>query len=153
MTTIAPSIASVGSHTFTVSLTLLDGYAFRVDFDEDDLKPLQTDEPEPLGHGDGPAPSRLLAAAVVSCLASSLLFCLRKSRVEVSALKATVVATLSRNERGRLRIDRLDVLLDPTIAPEQRDRLSRCTELFQDYCIVTESVRHGVDVKVTVAAA
>ena len=152
MTTTARAPSSVES-TFAISLTLLDGYSFRVDFDEDTVKPLHTDEPRPLGKGSGPAPSRLLAAAVVNCLASSLLHCLRKSRVDVRSLEAKVVATLGRNERGRLRIERLDVLLDPAIAPEQLDRLSRCTELFEDYCVVTESVLHGIDVRVTVATS
>jgi uncharacterized OsmC-like protein len=137
---------------FDVSLRLLNGYAFRVDF-EDALAPLQTDEPLPLGKGNGPAPSRLLAAAVANCLASSLLFCLRKSRVSVRAMTAQVTATLDRNERGRLRIARLDVSLDPDIVPEELDRLSRCTDLFEDYCVVTESVREGIDVRVTVGAA
>jgi hypothetical protein len=28
--------------------------------------------------------------------------------------------------------------------------LARCERLFEDYCIVTESVRHGIDVNVSV---
>jgi organic hydroperoxide reductase OsmC/OhrA len=138
--------------TFTVSLKLLDGYAFRVDFDDSPV-PLQTDEPRPLGRASGPSPSRLLAVAVTNCLASSLLHCLRKSRVDVGGMTANVVASLGRNERGRLRVDHLDVSLDPRIATEQLDRLSRCTDLFEDYCVVTESVRNGIEVRVKVGDA
>jgi uncharacterized OsmC-like protein len=106
-----------------------------------------------LGKGNGPAPSRLLAAAVMNCLASSLLYCLRKSRVDVSEMRASVVGTLGRSERGRLRIDSLDVTLEPGVAPEQLDRMSRCERLFEDYCVVTESVRRGIDVRVRIGPA
>ena len=33
---------------------------------------------------------------------------------------------------------------------ESSDRLRRCSTLFEDSCIVTESVRHGIDVRVSV---
>ena len=85
-----------------------------------------------------------------SCLSASLLFCLRKSWADVSGLRTTVDVSLTRNERGRLRIGGIRVRLAPDLAPEQRERLGRCLELFQDYCIVTESVRDGIDVDVEV---
>ena len=152
MTTLAPVLpAAEGTETFAVSLTLLDGYAFRVEFDDEQLQPLTTDEHSPLGDDRGPSPSRLLAAAVANCLAVSLLHCLRKARVPVVGLEASAVTTLGRNARGRLRIERIVVLLDPRIAPEHMNRLSRCVTLFEDFCIVTESVKQGIDVHVTVA--
>ena len=134
-----------------VKLTLLDGYAFRVDFDSDSIEPLVTDEPPPLGQGQGPAPSRLLVAAVANCLAASLMHSLRRAHVRVDKFEASAVATVSRNENGRWRIERIAVLLDPTLPPEHIGTLQTCTERFEDYCIVTESVRHGIDVHVTVA--
>lgn len=154
MTATVSGVSDAGStSTFSVSLTLLDGYAFRVDFGDEGVEPLRTDEAPPLGHGAGPSPSQLLAAAVVNCLASSLLFCLRKSRVAVSTLEATVVVTLGRTDRGRLRVERLRVLLDPHVPAHDRDQLSRCRDLFEDYCVVTESVRRGIDVQVSVLAS
>ncbi len=57
---------------FSVQLRLLDGYKFEIDFG--DAGHLFSDEPPPLGEGEGPNPSRLLAAAVANCLAASLLF-------------------------------------------------------------------------------
>ncbi|MDP3911719.1 MAG: OsmC family protein [Gemmatimonadales bacterium] len=81
---------SAEEQPFTLSLTLQDGYGFSVDFGEDGVPPLLTDEPAPLGAGRGPNPTRLLAAAVGSCLGASLLFCLRKSRVEVMGLRTSV---------------------------------------------------------------
>lgn len=137
--------------SFSVSLTLLDGYAFRVEFEDDQLDPMTTDEGTPLGEDRGPSPSRLLATAVANCLAASLLHCLRKSQVAVEGLKASARTTLKRNDRGRLRIERIAVRLDPRVPEGDRDRLVRCVSLFEDYCIVTQSVREGIEINVSVA--
>lgn len=138
---------------FTVGLTLRDGYAFNVEFRDDDVPPMVVDELPPLGESNGPNPARLLAAAVGSCLSASLLFCLRKSRIEVTQLRTTVDGSIVRNERGRLRIGGIRVRLAPEVPPEQRERMGRCLDLFQDFCLVTESVREGVAVDVEVANA
>ena len=130
---------------FTVDLTLRDGYAFNVEFADG--------EGPPLGEANGPNPARLLAAAVGSCLSASLLFCLRKSRIEVEELRTIVEGTITRNERGRLRMGGIKVRLVPQITPEQRERMGRCLDLFQDFCIVTESVREGITVDVEVDPA
>lgn len=135
---------------FTLALTLKDGYAFTVDFEQEGVPALLLDEPPPLGAGEGPNPARLLGAAVGGCLGASLLFCLRKSHIDVPALRTTVTGTLVRNERGRLRIGEITVRLAPQVAAEQRERMGRCLELFQDFCIVTESVRQGIAVNVSV---
>jgi len=90
---------------------------------------------------------------VGSCLSASLLYCLRKSRVEVAELRTKVEGTIVRNERGRLRIGGLRVRLAPEVTQEQRERMGRCLDLFQDFCIVTESVRTGIAVDVEVENA
>lgn len=140
---------------FAVNLTLRAGYSFDVEFADGEGPPLIVDELPPLGEANGPNPARLLAAAVGSCLSASLLFCLRKSRIEVAQLRTTVDGTIARNERGRLRISGLRVRLAPDVTAEQRERMGRCLDLFQDFCIVTESVRDGiaVDVEVTTTSA
>ena len=135
---------------FTVSLTLRDGYAFSAAFQGEPLAPLLVDERPPLGRDLGPNPARLLATAIGSCLGSSLLFCLRKARVEVTGLTVGVEVTLERNERGRLRIGAVRVRLAPDIPADQQERITRCVELFEDFCIVTQSVRDGIDVDVVV---
>jgi uncharacterized OsmC-like protein len=139
------------SDRFEVSLTLRAGYEFVVDFG--DAGELVTDEAPPLGHGHGPNPARLLAAAVANCLGASLLFCLRRARIDVATLRATVTGTTARNERGRLRIGELQVTLEPGVPAEMRERLPRCLEIFEDFCIVTESVRQGIPVRVDVRPA
>jgi organic hydroperoxide reductase OsmC/OhrA len=143
---------SGAAEQFEVGLTLRDGYTFTVDFPDEEVPPLVVDERPPLGEGNGPNPARLLAAAVGSCLGASLLFCLRKSHIEVTELRTTVEGTIVRNERGRLRIGGMKVRLAPALTGEQRLRMGRCLDLFQDFCTVTESIREGIPVDVEVAA-
>ncbi|MDX1646209.1 MAG: OsmC family protein [Longimicrobiales bacterium] len=128
-----------------------DHFRFDVLFDDETWAPVVVDEPEPLGEGAGPNAARLLAAAVGNCLAASLLLCLDKSRIEVRDLRATVEGTMERNEKGRFRVAHLDVTLRPFVeGHESSPRFARCLDIFEDFCIVTQSVREGIDVQVTV---
>ena len=140
----------MAENRFRITLDLQHNYAFTAEFGLPGVPPLTLDEPPPLGGGVGPNAARLIAAAVGNCLAASLLFCLRKSRIQVRQLRATVEGSLVRNERGRLRLGEIQVRLAPEVAPEDRDRMGRCLELFEDFCIVTESVRQGIPVTVEV---
>lgn len=137
---------------FSVEVTLRDGYEFGVDFGMDGVDALTVDEPPPLGEGAGPNPARLLAAAVGSCMSASLLFCARRGRVPVEGIRTTVEGTLVRNETGRLRIGGLKVRLHPALG-EDADRWTRCLEVFEDYCIVGQSVRDGIPLDVEVVPA
>jgi organic hydroperoxide reductase OsmC/OhrA len=56
-----------------------------------------------------------------------------------------------RNDQRRLRIGRIDVTLHPTLA-DGGASLDECIAAFEDFCVVTESVRQGVDVRVHVEA-
>ena len=138
---------------FTVDLTLHQGYESTVHFGNGAVPALTLDEPPPLGTGKGPDPSSILAAAVAGCLASSLSFCLRKSRVDLRGVTVHVAGFHGRNAQGRLRVTRLAVTIVPTVGPEDRDRLGRCEELFEDFCVVTEAVRQGIEVRVRVEPA
>lgn len=99
-----------------------------------------------------PDPKDLLARAIGECLSASLLHCLRKARVDVSALRTTVRGTVQRNARGRLRIPGLHVTLEPDLVrAEDRERFARCVSLFEDFCTVTGSVRDGMPIEVVVS--
>jgi uncharacterized OsmC-like protein len=141
------------SREFSVALRLEDGFRFKVDFDQPGVPSLMMDEPVPLGAGEGPNAVRALAAAVGNCLGASLLFCLQRSRVEVDALSVAVNGTIERNEKGRLRVASLQVKLHPDVAEEHLEKLQRCIGLFEDFCIVTQSVRQGLEVDVSVETA
>ncbi|MCS6806902.1 MAG: OsmC family protein [Acidobacteriota bacterium] len=134
----------------TITLEQKKDYEFVVRFDPQDGGTWLMDESPPLGNGQGPDAARVLAAAVGNCLSASLLFCLRKAKIGVQGMKTTVTTSLQRNEQGRLRIGGIRVAIAPEIDPADRERVHRCLELFEDYCVVTQSVRRGIDVQVQV---
>lgn len=134
---------------FRVSLERVDGYEYRVRFGEGSIPDLTTDEAEPLGRGKGPTPSQMLAAAVGNCLAASLLFCLQKSRAEITGMRAFAEGTHVRNEKGRLRVGGIRVRLE--VDGADPEKLRRCAGLFEDFCVVSRSLSQGVPVEVELA--
>jgi organic hydroperoxide reductase OsmC/OhrA len=137
-------------HGIRVDLTLREGFAFDAEVHQDEVPALRVDEPPPLGESQGPNAARLLATAVGHCLSSSLLFCARRARIEIPELRTVVEASLVRNERGRLRIGELRVRLHPGLEPAARERLGRCLEIFEDFCIVGQSVKQGIPLQIEV---
>jgi organic hydroperoxide reductase OsmC/OhrA len=138
------------SDAFEVTVTRLEGYRFEVDFHDGSRTTLQMDEPEPLGEGSGPNAARVLAGAIGNCLSASLLFCLDKAKIEVTELRTHVTGSIQRNEKGRLRLDGLKVRIEPHFDGAPPARIHRCLEIFEDFCIVTASVRSGLDVQMAV---
>jgi organic hydroperoxide reductase OsmC/OhrA len=135
---------------FTLELEQVEGYEFDVGFDWTGLARLRMDEPPPLGGQAGPNASRLLAAAVGNCLSASLLYCLAKEEPPPGAVRTSVTCRVGRNDKGRLRITGLDVRIAIGEALAASPRLARCLVLFEDFCVVTASVRQGVPVTVEV---
>lgn len=135
---------------FTITLDLDHDYQFDADLDLPGVAPLRVDEPPPIGQGNGPSPTRMLATSVGQCLASSALYCLRKARIDVQSMSATVLGEMIRNETGKLRIGHLAVELRPVVQEVDVPRMRRCLEIFEDFCVVTGAVRQGLPVDVTV---
>lgn len=137
--------------TFDLSAIRDEGYRFTIRFDGTEVPPLVTDEPPPLGKGQGPNPSRLLAAALVNCLAASLLFALTKKGVAVKGLEATAHVELGRNEQNRLRVLGVKVMVTPTVGSDaSAAAIDDAIDTFEDFCVVTQSVRSGLSVDVRV---
>jgi uncharacterized protein (DUF302 family)/uncharacterized OsmC-like protein len=135
---------------FDVHLTQVRDYEFRVHFPATNAEDITVDEPPPLGGSKGPNPARLLAAAVANCLAASLYFCLRKALQELGPIVGDAKVALVRNERGRWRVGSLAVTLKLAETLQSLPSLENCLEQFEDFCIVTESVRRGIPVAVSV---
>ena len=140
-----------GERTDHVTLRLARGYEFIAAFgDLANAPPVLLDERPPLGDDRGPNAAALLGAAVGDCLAASLTFCLRKARVSIDGVTAQVATHITRNDQGRFRIGSIDVELVPEVSDADHGRLARCEQLFEDFCIVTSSVREGIPVNVSV---
>ena len=137
----------------SISLEQQGDYEFRIRFDGAAYEDLITDEPPPLGGDHGPNPSRLLLAAVANCLSASLLFALRKFKNQPGALRATATASTERDADGRWRIPRAQVVLHLAEPAAQYQNLDRILAQFENFCVVTQSVRAGVAVAVRVCDA
>lgn len=142
---------STPAGSFDVQLDRLESYRFRITFEGTNADPVVSDEPPPLGGGAGPNPARLLAAAIGNCLAASLLFALGKKGVRAAGMSATVHVELARNERNRLRIGKVAVEVKPVL-PEgaPAGALDEAAAVFEDFCVVTQSVREGLPIEVRV---
>lgn len=105
----------------------------------------------------GPNPSRLLGLAILGCLSASFIFCLKKRKFKVDDFSAEAEVIISRNEKGFLRVKNIDVNIKPNITdPDALKRAKQCLKtakdgvsFFEQYCTVTQSIRSGIDVNVT----
>jgi len=136
-----------------VQLVREDGYRFRIDFGLAGVQHLLTDATPPLGRAGGPDSERLLMAAVANCLSASLAFALRKFRNEDVPMRACVDATLRPNEAGRLRMSGIDVTLNLGVPAARLRLLERALAQYEDFCVVTQSVRAAIPVTVRVRDA
>ena len=111
------------------------------------------DESPPPGGASGPNPSRMLVAAVANCLSASLLFALRKYKNSPGGIVTHATARLERNEQKRLRVAHISVAIElPDVAADYV-QVERLLQQFENFCVVTESVRSGVEVDVMVRDA
>jgi uncharacterized OsmC-like protein len=138
------------TESITVTLTQEADYSFRIAFDGASLPDLLSDESPPLGHGAGPDPTRLLVASIGSCLGASLLFALRKFKNTPGTIVARMRSYPARNEHGRLRIGHIAAEIQLPENAGDYKQIERIIAQFEDFCVVTQSVRAGIPVEVTV---
>lgn len=136
--------------TFSLTLTLGEGFQFDTEFDGEKMPNLMFDEPAPLGEDEGPNAARVLGAAIGNCLSASLLHCLRRARIDVEGIRTEVRGRVARNDEGRLRIAGISARILTEIPAGQHERVPRCLDLFEDFCIVSGSVRQGIPIDVEV---
>jgi len=107
--------------------------------------------PELGGKGTAPNPDRLLAAAVGGCLTLSLLMNLQGFRLNPKELNTKVKANIGPGDKGLPRFKSIDVEINPVFEGAiKKESLKKVIDTFQDFCTVTQSVRKGVPVNVTV---
>src|SRR4051812_20210027 len=133
----------------TVTLRQRSGYSFDNAFGEA-MAVLVTDLPAPTGRGEGPSPEHLLAAAVANCLSSSLVFALSRYQEDPAPLTTTASAIEGRNERNRMRVQRIDVKITLGRAAADLPHVERAIASFEEFCTVTASVRQAIPVEVEI---
>ena len=92
----------------------------------------------------------LLAAAAAYCLSASLVFALKKVRVEPRSMRTTSRAHLVRTEESYRRVSGLEVDITTDLSEADRKGFERVVGKFPDFCIVTESVRGNFPITVRV---
>jgi len=135
---------------FTIYLEQRENYEINVRFDWKQAADLLMDEPPPLGEASGPNASRLLAAAAANCMSASLLYCLAKEEPPANSLHTEATCIMVRTEKNRLRIGGMEVKLIVNDELADAKRFDRCKDLFEDFCIVSASIRQGIPIKVSV---
>lgn len=133
-----------------VHLQLRSGYTFEVDFGLPNVPLLTTDATPPLGTGSGPDSEMLLMAAVGNCLAASLGFALRKYKNESVPIRAMVNGQVAKNEAGRLRVKSLAVEIQVGVPVGTLRLAQRAIQQYEDFCVVTQSLRAAIPVEVQV---
>lgn len=140
------------SENATVSLSLRQVQDYRCEVRFGDGAPmLITDEPPPVGSGQGPSPVQLLLTAVANCLLDSLLFALRKFKQQAEPLQCDAIAEIGRNAQGRLRVLAIEVRLQLSKPAQQLMHLPRILGQFEAFCTVSQSVALGIPVHVQVS--
>ena len=141
---------AAAANDIRIELVRQSDYRFEARFDDPRIPMMLTDEPAPLGGNAGPNPSRLLAVAVANCLAASLLFAMRKFKSDPGALRAVATVQMTRNPQNRLRVGRIAVDLHLGTGASEVPMLDRILGQFEEFCIVTQSVRPAFPVDVRV---
>jgi len=132
-----------------ITLTHQGGYRFLIDF-APAAASLLADEAAPLGEGVGPTPGQLFAAAVANCLGASLLFALKKFKQDPSGLRAAATIRTGRNAENRLRVEEIRVDIALGRPGGEIVHLARILDQFENFCTVSQSVRAGIPIAVTV---
>lgn len=136
-----------------IELVQRENYRFEAHFEGTALPVLTTDEPAPLGGDAGPNPTRLLTVAVANCLSASLLFAMRKFRNEPGPLRTDAAASLARNAEGRWRVGGIAVTIRLGVPWDALKSPGRVLAQFEEFCVVTQSVRVAIPVDVQVLDA
>ncbi|HWP11300.1 MAG TPA: OsmC family protein [Ramlibacter sp.] len=139
----------MSEETIRVELTQRHDFQFTARFGGT-VPELVVDEPAPLGEGAGPSPKHLLAVAVGSCLAESLLFALRKFKQKPEPIACSVETGVGRNAQGRLRVQTMKAVLTLGVAASSLQHLDRVLGQFEAFCTVTQSVGESIAITVEV---
>ncbi|MFO8020780.1 MAG: hypothetical protein R6U96_19310 [Promethearchaeia archaeon] len=106
----------------------------------------------------GPDAASLLGLSILSCLSASFIFCLNKRKLNPDDLDGYAEVAFKKDEKGYKRIKEIKVKIKPmTEDPETLKRMKQCVRemrdgemYFEKSCIVTPSVRDGININVNI---
>ena len=142
-----------------VDLKLEKDFIFKVNLGYEKIKELFIDETiDERSKVWGPDAAQLLAMAVLGCLNASFIFCLNKRNLTIDDLEAHAEVSFKKNEKGYIRVKKIAINIIPkTNNPAVLKRINQCMKkmkddkmFFEESCIITASVREGIDVDVKI---
>ncbi len=135
-----------------VGIKLEEGMIFKCDLGKIKMNDLFIDDQNKKSIDKiGPNPSKLLALSVLGCLAGSFTFCLQKKNISLSDIEGKAIITSKRNEKGFWRLKKIDIILNPNIDnPQMRKRADQCQKSFEQFCVISESIREGIDININI---
>ncbi len=132
-----------------VILTQVENFHFETAFGGG-LPDYATDEPAPLGMGNGPSPTQMLLAAVGSCMSSSFHFAMAKFREAPGTIVTKATATIGRDAGNHLRVQGIDIAISFAVPAAAIGHMERIAGQFEQFCTVGASVARGIPIHVTV---
>lgn len=136
----------------SVRLQQQQDYKFSIDYGQPGAV-LGAELGPPLGAGTGPDPEQLLASAVGNCMSASMVFAARKLKVAVEPVTSVAAAELGKNAEGRTRVLAIRVELSLSPLTAGAEHFQHLLDTFENYCLVTLSVRQGIPVSYRVLDA
>lgn len=98
----------------------------------------------------GGTPSRLLASALLGCLTSSLINCVRKRDIDIDDIESIAEFDMIKDDRGFVRIKQINVSISTkSDSPAVNKRINICKKFFEEQCTVTAALREGIKVNVS----
>ncbi|MBD3254334.1 MAG: hypothetical protein GF383_04535 [Candidatus Lokiarchaeota archaeon] len=143
----------------TIDMVLEEDLIFKSTFSYKKLQSLYIDENiEKKDDLWGPDAAQLLGMAVTGCLCASFVFCLSKRGLSVDNLDAHAEVSFRKTDKNYTRIKDIKVKLVPKANNKDTlKRIKQCMKeikgehmFFEETCIITPSVRDGIDIKVDV---
>lgn len=133
----------------SVILRQIGNFHFESDFGGG-LSSYATDEPPPLGSGQGPSPTQMLLSAVGACMSSSLHFAMTKFHEEPGVITTTATATVDRDETNHLRVQAIAINISFANPASGIGHMARIAGQFEQFCTVGASVARGIPLHLTV---
>lgn len=136
------------SKFFEVELNWLKNFTFEVTVNG--FPKFYMDELEPVGEDSAPNPADYLLVSVGGCVASSFLYSTLKLGISIKKLQVKVWGKYTRKE-GMVRVGEVNVELyvDPATENVPAENLELCLNVFRRYCVVSESLKEGIPVTVS----
>ena len=112
------------------------------------------DEPESFhGENKGPSPVEYFLIGVGGCMGSTFTYCLQKQDIEIESLEIVVDGHLKHaGSKMSLQLVKIDAEILLTVKNgESPDKIEHCLKTFREYCIVSNSLTHGIPIEIKVS--